>query len=104
TKAIAEGKWKDAWDDCTLGAEYYGDATFKTECLKVLAEAPSKLQGEDLQRAGYRCSGEMGAELGKAVPEFAKACSTMNAGKLTSATEAVTKARDTGTNDFKACF
>lgn len=100
--AVSAGKWKDAWDDCTIIPEYYGDPSFKAECLKVFAEAPTKLSAEELRTAGFRC--ENGKEIAAAVPEFKQTCEKMNSGKLAAATAAVTKARDTGVRDYKACF
>lgn len=99
--AVTAGKWKDAWDDCTIIPEYYADASFKAECLKVLAEAPAKLSADDLRSAAFRC--DSGKEIADAVPEFKQTCAKMNTGKLTAATAAVTKARDTGVRDYKAC-
>jgi hypothetical protein len=100
-KAVEAGNWKDAWDDCTLSADYFADATFKAKCVEVFAQAPTKLTGDDLRRAGFRCSGS--DDLIAAVPEFGKACQALSAGAISAATAAVTKARDTGVRDFKAC-
>lgn len=100
-KYVADGKWKDAWEDCTFTSTYYANDKFKAECLKVIAEAPGKLTGEDLRSAGYACKNN--DEVLKTVPELAKACQGMSAGALTTATAALTKARDSATRDYKAC-
>jgi hypothetical protein len=102
TKAIEAGKWKDAWDDCTLMADYYANPEFKAECVKVFTTGAAKLTGEDQKRAMYRC--KSGAEIKKVVPELDKACLAMASGQLTAAIDTLRKSRDAGTRDFKTCF
>lgn len=103
-QTVAEGKWREAMDDCTFMPEYFADATFKAECLKVFSEAPPKLSAEDRKSLVYRCSGETGKELEKMVPEFGAMCAKIVSEQLAALTEAVTKARDTGENDYTTCF
>jgi len=103
-KAIAEasaaGKWKDAFDDCTLSEEYFADETYKAECTKVFANA-DKITVEGLSSIMFRC--KSGEKLKQVSPEFAKACTTLAGGQLTSAQKAATAARDAGKNDYKLC-
>jgi hypothetical protein len=102
TQAIEAGKWKDAWDDCTLSADYYANPEFKAECVKVFTTAATKLTGEDQKRAMYRC--KSGDDVKKVVPEFGQACQAMASGQLTAAIDTLRKSRDAGTRDFKTCF
>jgi hypothetical protein len=101
-KALSAGKVKDAWEDCTLSADYYADASYKAECAKVFAAAPAKLSADERRSAGYSCSS--GDDIKKVAPEFAKACADMSAGEVKSLMEAALKARDTGVRDFKTCI
>jgi len=94
------GKWKDAFDDCTLIEEYYADETFKAECNKVFANA-DKITGEGLLSVMFRC--ESGEKIKKVAPDFEKACKTLATGQLAAAQKAATAARDAGKNDYKVC-
>jgi hypothetical protein len=99
-EAAAAGKWKDAFDDCTLMEDYYADETFKAECNKVFANA-DKLTGEDLSSVMYRC--KSGDKIKQVAPEFEKACTALATKQLATAQKAATEARDAGKNDYKAC-
>jgi hypothetical protein len=98
-EAAAAGKWKDAFDDCTLMEDYYADETFKAECSKVFTNV-DKLTGEDLTSVMYRCKSD---KITKVAPDFDKACKALAAKQLAAAQKAATDARDAGKNDFKAC-
>jgi hypothetical protein len=98
---LAAGKLKDAFDDCTLNAEYYAAPEFKSACTKVMADAPTKLAGKDLEDALVRC--RYSDELAK-IPEVKAACGAMATAELTRQVAAATKARDAGTNDFGLCL
>jgi hypothetical protein len=100
TEAAAAGKWKDAFDHCTLMADHYADATFKAECAKVFANA-DKLTGEDLSSVMYRC--KAGDEIKQAAPDFEQACKALADKQLAAAQKAAIEARDAGKNDYKAC-
>lgn len=99
-KSLAEGKVKDAFDDCTISPEYFADASFKAACAKVMAEVPTKLAGEEREKAMDRC--RYSPDLAK-VPEIAAVCTTLAKGELARLTEGVTKARDAGTHDYRLC-
>ncbi len=100
TESIAAGKWKDAFDDCTLMEDYYADEAYKTECNKVFANA-DKITGDDMSSVMYRC--KSGEKIKKVAPDFEKACKTLAAGQLAAAQKAALAARDAGKNDYKAC-
>lgn len=101
TEKIAAGKWKDAFDDCTLIEEYYSDDTFKAECNKVFANA-DKITGDDMSSVMFRC--QSGDKIKKVAPDFEKACKTLASGQLAAFQKAATAARDAGKNDFKVCL
>ena len=100
TEQITAGKWKEAFDDCTLIEEYFSDETYKAECNKVFANA-DKITGEGLSSIMFRC--QSGDKIKKVAPEFEKACKTIATGQLAAAQKAATEARDAGKNDYKAC-
>jgi len=101
TDSIAAGKWKDAFDDCTLMEDYYADEAYKAECNKVFANA-DKITGDDMSKSVFRC--KSGEKIKKVAPDFEKACKTIAGGQLAAAQKAATTARDAGKNDFKACL
>jgi hypothetical protein len=101
TDAIAAGKWKDAFEDCTLIEEYYADDTFKAECNKVFANA-DKITGDDLSSVMFRC--QSGDKIKKVAPDFEKACKAIAGGQLATVQKAAAAARDAGKNDFKVCL
>jgi hypothetical protein len=100
TESITAGKWKEAFDDCTLIEEYYSDEAYKAECNKVFANA-DKITGDDMSKTVYRC--KSGEKIAKVAPEFVKACKAIAGGQLAAAQKAATAARDAGKNDYKAC-
>lgn len=100
TEAIAAGRWKDAFGDCTLSEKYYADETFKAECNKVFASV-DKIKGEDARSLMFRCKSDEGIK--KVAPDFEKACAALATGQLDAAQQAAVAARDAGKNDFKAC-
>lgn len=100
TESINAGKWKDAFDDCTLIEEYFSDETYKAECNKVFANA-DKITGDGLSSILFRC--QSGDKIKKVAPDFEKACKTIATGQLAAAQKAATAARDAGKNDYKAC-
>jgi hypothetical protein len=99
-KAVDAGTWKDAWDDCTLIADHYADDAYRAACVKVFKEA--KLEGEDAQRARFRCT--TSDEIRKLVPELEQRCREMFTAHLTSVRAAAIAARDAGVRDFKLCL
>jgi len=99
-KALAEGKLKDAFSDCTYSPEYYSDPAFKAVCTKALGELTSKLTGEDRKSAMNHCRYSSDASK---VPEIAAACATLAKADLATAVATLTKARDDGKNDYAAC-
>jgi hypothetical protein len=101
TESITAGKWKDAFDDCTLMEDYFADATYKAECNKVFANA-DKITGDDMSKTMYRC--KSGEKIKAVAPDFEKACKTLAAGQLAASQKAATTARDAGKNDYKACM
>jgi len=101
TDSITAGKWKDAFDDCTLMEDYFADEAYKAECNKVFANV-DKITGDDMSKTMYRC--KSGEKIKQVAPDFEKACKTLAAGQLTAAQKAATTARDAGKNDFKACL
>lgn len=100
TESINAGKWKEAFDDCTLIEEYFSDETYKAECNKVFANA-DKITGDGLSSIMFRC--QSGDKIKKVAPDFEKACKTIAMGQLAAAQKAATAARDAGKNDYKAC-
>ncbi len=101
TASMADGKLADAWESCTLSADYYADPTFKSECTKVFAADASKLTEAELSSIGTRCSYDK--ELLAASAELATACKSIAAKRVTSLMAAATKLRDTGGDGFKEC-
>jgi hypothetical protein len=101
TESITAGKWKDAFDDCTLSEAAFADETYKAECNKVFANV-DKITGDDLAKTMFRCKSS--DEIKKVAPDFEKACKTLAAGNLAAAQKAGTAARDAGKNDIRACM
>lgn len=99
-KLLADGKIKEAFDACTLSPEYFADASFKAACLKVMAEATTKLTGEDRKKGLDRC--RYMPDLDK-IAEVKAVCTTFAKDELGRLTEAMTKARDASKNDFALC-
>jgi hypothetical protein len=104
-EAVAAGKWKEAFDDCTfddctLSEDYFADEGFKTECNKVFANL-GKLTGDDLSTVMFRC--KSGEKIKKVAPDFEKACKTLAGGQLEAAQKAAIAARDAGKNEYKVC-
>lgn len=98
---LAAGKVKDAFTDCAMNPSYYGDATYTAACTAVFA-ALGKLTSEEASDALITC--DVGDDVRKAVPAFAKACTDIVSGALRAATAAGTKARDAGAGDFTLCL
>jgi hypothetical protein len=101
TEAIAAGKWKDAFDDCTLLEDDLADEAYRAECNKVFANV-GKITGDDLSSVLFRC--KSGEKIKKLAPDFDKACKTLATGQLAAAQKTALAARDAGNNDFKACL
>ncbi|MBP6631667.1 MAG: hypothetical protein KA297_19670 [Kofleriaceae bacterium] len=100
-KNLADGKIKDAWDDCSLMGDYLVDPTYLAACTKVFASV-DKLTGDDLKNARSRC--QYADDELKKVPEFTTVCAGLVGSALKDAIAAGTKARDAGTRDFGLCL
>ena len=101
TESITAGKWKDAFDDCTLSEDAFADETYKAECNKVFANV-DKITGDDLGKTMFRC--KSGDDIKKVAPDFEKACKTLATGQLAASQKAAIAARDAGKNDLRACM
>jgi hypothetical protein len=88
-KNLADGKIKDAWDDCSLMGDYLVDPTYLAACTKVFASV-DKLTGDDLKNARSRC--QYADDELKKVPEFTTVCAGLVGSALKDAIAAGTKA------------
>lgn len=101
TAALKDGKFKDAFDDCTYGVDE-GIAPELAAACKPVFEAAAKATGEDLTEVSNRC--KYNEEAVKASAEFAAVCKGIAGTMLTAATAEAVKSRDSGEGEYKRCI
>lgn len=100
--AVAAGRWKDAFEDCTRDEADHADAAYRAACEGAFANA-GKLAADpdDLASAMFRC--RSAGKLAQVAPAFVKACQALAAAQLPAAQSTALAAREAGRNDFKVC-